>query len=72
MKGKVKWFNIKKRYGFITDESGVDHFVHASDITGGRTFTGFDDEDEVEFEIGEGNKGPQAINVKLIKNKENK
>lgn len=72
MKGKIKWFNARKRYGFITDESGADYFVHASDVIRSRTFIGFEDEDEVEFEIGEGNKGPQAINVKLIKHKENK
>ena len=59
MTGKVKWFNETKGFGFIEQESGKDMFVHKNDVTG--TIT---DGDEVEFEVGEGRKGPCAINVK--------
>lgn len=62
MKGYVKWFNSQKGYGFITDEKGLDIFVHYTAIQGG----GFKDliEDEtVDFDIMDGAKGPQAINV---------
>lgn len=66
-KGKIKWFNIGKGYGFVTDEeTGKDTFVHFSGIKNGRTYTGLDAGDEVEFEIVEGKKGPQAENVVLV------
>lgn len=64
--GKVKWFNIGKGYGYITDEDGKDHFVHFSNITKGRTLTALNSEDEVSFEIGSGKTGKQAVNVQLI------
>jgi len=61
-KGTVKWFNNQKGYGFITPESGSDVFVHLSAIQedGYKTL---DEGQEVEFEIQQGPKGPQAINV---------
>ena len=61
-RGKVKWFNNTKGYGFITREDGPDVFVHYSAIRaeGYRTL---DEGQEVEFEIKEGPKGPQAENV---------
>ncbi len=62
MKGTVKWFNNQKGYGFITDENGKDVFVHYS----GLQMEGFKSIEEgasVEFEIAEGEKGPQAVNV---------
>lgn len=65
IKGRVKWFNAQKRYGYITDEDGNDHFVHASGITEGRMYPGFQEGDQVTFEVTEGQKGPQATNVIL-------
>lgn len=59
--GIVKWFNSTKGYGFITQESGNDLFVHTSEIQGY-----IDEGDKVEFEIGDGQKGPCAINVKKL------
>ena len=61
-KGTVKWFNNQKGYGFILDETGRDVFVHYS----GLVMDGFKTLEEgqaVEFELTEGAKGPQAINV---------
>jgi len=61
-KGKVKWFNDQKGYGFITPESGSDVFVHHSAIQGDG-FKSLDEDQEVEFEIQQGPKGEQAANV---------
>ncbi len=61
-KGTVKWFNAQKGYGFITDESGKDIFVHFS----GLNMEGYKTIDEgqaVTYDIIDGAKGPQAINV---------
>ncbi|MFB5673340.1 cold shock domain-containing protein [Paenibacillus terreus] len=62
MKGTVKWFNAEKGYGFISTEGGEDVFVHFSAIQG-EGFKTLDEGQEVEFEITEGNRGPQAANV---------
>ncbi len=61
-RGKVKWFNNQKGYGFITPESGKDVFVHHSAIQG-EGYKSLDEGQEVEFEITTGPKGEQAINV---------
>jgi len=61
-KGKVKWFNSQKGYGFITPESGDDVFVHHSAIQG-EGYKSLDEGQEVEFEITDGPKGKQAVNV---------
>ena len=60
--GKVKWFNRTKGFGFIEQESGADVFVHFSAIQA-EGFKVLDEGDEVEFEVEEGPKGPQASNV---------
>ena len=60
-KGTVKWFNAGKGFGFITPEDGGnDLFVHQSEIKNGDTL---DDGQAVEFEVGQGQKGPCANNV---------
>ncbi len=62
MQGKVKWFNPDKGYGFIETEEGGDVFVHFSAIQS-EGFKTLDEGQAVEFEVVEGNRGPQAANV---------
>lgn len=62
MIGTVKWFNQKKGYGFITSEGNEDVFVHYSAIQG-EGFKTLDEGQQVEFEVVEGPRGPQAANV---------
>lgn len=64
-KGTVKWFNNQKGYGFISDEAGNDVFVHYS----GLNMEGFKSLDEgasVEYDVIQGEKGPQAVNVNKL------
>jgi CspA family cold shock protein len=61
-KGKVKWFNDAKGYGFITQDGGDDVFVHFTAIQGDGFKTLAEGQD-VEFEVMDGRKGPQASNV---------
>lgn len=61
-KGTVKWFNNQKEFGFISDEQGNDVFVHYSGIQS-NGFKSLEEGQEVEFEVIEGQKGPQAVNV---------
>jgi cold shock protein len=64
--GTVKWFNGEKGFGFITPEAGgADLFVHYSEIDG-RGFRSLDEGQRVEFEVGQGQKGPQATNVRAL------
>ncbi len=62
MLGKVKWFNKEKGYGFIEREDGDDVFVHYSAIQEDG-FKSLNEGQEVEFEIVDGSRGPQAANV---------
>ncbi len=63
--GSVKWFNSSKGYGFIQQEDGADVFVHYQSITGDGYKT-LDENDKVEFTVVEGQKGPQAADVKVL------
>lgn len=64
--GTVKWFNAEKGYGFIAPEDGsADLFVHYSSIEG-TGFKSLEENQRVEFEVGEGQKGPQAQEVRAI------
>ena len=65
MKGTVKWFNDRKGYGFIEGEDEKDIFVHRNSIPEG---TYIDEGDQVEYEVESSDKGPNAINIKKIKN----
>jgi cold shock protein len=62
--GTVKWFNGDKGYGFIAVEGGQDVFVHFSAITGGG-YRSLEEGQKVEFDITQGQKGPQAENVRV-------
>ena len=61
-KGRVKWFNEKKGYGFVSQDDGDDLFVHYSSIKQDG-FKVLYEGDEVEYEIAQGEKGPQAVAV---------
>tara|TARA_B100001093_G_scaffold413822_1_gene403779 strand:+ start:249 stop:452 length:204 start_codon:yes stop_codon:yes gene_type:complete len=65
MKGTVKWFSSEKGFGFIVPEDGSkDLFVHHSEIQSNGQFASLSDGQSVEFEVGEGKKGPCAVNIK--------
>lgn len=63
--GTVKWFNGDKDYGFIAVEGGPDVSVHVSAITGGG-YRSLEEGQKAEFDITQGQKGPQAENVRVI------
>ncbi len=65
--GTVKWFNPRKGYGFISVDDGEnDVFVHANEVTGAGFRNELYENQRVEFEIADGQKGPMAKNVKVI------
>ncbi|MCK4546207.1 MAG: cold-shock protein [Candidatus Eisenbacteria sp.] len=64
-RGKVKWFNENKGFGFIEQEDGPDVFVHFSAINQ-EGFKTLAEGEELEFDITEGEKGPQASNVRKV------
>jgi CspA family cold shock protein len=63
--GTVKWFNSEKGYGFISQESGPDVFVHFSAIEG-NGYRNLEENEKVEFEVNQGPKGLQAANVRRL------
>jgi len=63
--GTVKWFNESKGFGFLSREDGDDVFVHHTSIEG-EGFKSLREGQEVEFEVQDGPKGPQAVNVKAL------
>jgi len=63
MKGKIKWYNFRKGYGFIETSKGEDIFVHHSSVPAGIKL---DEKDEVEFEIEDTERGKQAKNLKKL------
>jgi len=63
MKGKIKWYNSRKGYGFIEGEDKKDIFVHRNSIPDG---TYLNEGDQVEYEIEDSDKGPQATNLKKL------
>ena len=62
MKGKVKFFNRDKRFGFILGEDGKEYFVHSSGLNEGVTIA---EDDEVVFEVEQGDRGPKAAKVSI-------
>ena len=62
--GTVKFFNASKGFGFITQDSGSDLFFHISEVQGQEPQDG----DKIEYEVGDGKKGPCAVNVKVVVN----
>jgi CspA family cold shock protein len=62
--GKVKWFNGQKGYGFIEQEGGKDVFVHVNSLAPG--VGSLSENQAVEFEVEQGQKGPQAVNVRPV------
>ncbi|MDM4763038.1 cold-shock protein [Galbitalea sp. SE-J8] len=64
--GTVKWFNAEKGYGFIApDDGSADLFAHFRAITG-TGYRSLEENQKVEFEVGQGQKGPQAENIRVL------
>lgn len=64
-KGTVKWFNSTKGYGFIESDNGSDIFVHYSSISA-EGYKSLEEGQQVEFTVSQGEKGPQAQDVKIV------
>jgi CspA family cold shock protein len=65
LRGTVKWFSDEKGYGFISQDSGEDVFVHFTGIAG-EGYRSLSEGQAVEFEVSQGQKGPQATNVRAV------
>ena len=65
MSGTVKWFNSEKGYGFITGEDGKDVFAHFSQIQS-NGFKTLEEGQEVTFDVVQGQKGPNAVNIEVV------
>jgi len=63
MKGKVRWYNHRKGYGFLTGDDDKDVFIHSSEVPEG---TLLKEQDEIEFEVEETEKGLKATDIKLL------
>jgi len=63
MKGKIKWYNPRKGFGFIVGDDGKDIFVHQTDVP---TDVSLNEDDPVEYEIEKSERGPKAKNVKKL------
>ncbi|MDK9710654.1 cold-shock protein [Acidaminobacter sp.] len=66
MNGTVKWFNADKGFGFITDENGKDVFAHYSQINA-TGFRALEEGQKVTFDVAQGQKGPQAENIEIVR-----
>ena len=66
MEGRVKWFNEKKGYGFVETENDGDVFVHYSGIEDTGGFRSLQEGEKVDFEIEQTQRGPQAVQVKIV------
>ncbi len=66
VRGVVKWFNADKGYGFISTDEGKDVFVHYSSIRDTGGFRTLEEGQQVEFTLGQGEKGPQAQDVVIV------
>lgn len=64
-KGTVKWFNSQKGYGFLTSDEGNDVFVHFTGLNM-EGFKTLEENQSVEFDVVDGEKGPQAVNVSVV------
>lgn len=67
-RGTVKWFNSQKGYGFITMEDDTDVFVHWTGIVSDKKFKSIAEGQKVTFDITDGEKGKQAVNVSVVAN----
>ena len=67
-RGTVKWFNSQKGYGFITMEDDTDVFVHWTGIVSDKKFKSIAEGQKVTFDIADGEKGKQAVNVSVVAN----
>ncbi len=65
VKGRVKWFNEKKGFGFLEQPGGADVFVHFSNIEG-NGYRSLEEGQTVEFEVGQGRKGDEALKVTVV------